>query len=273
MKIINLMEDTKGAEGCLFEHGLSFYIETAHHKVLLDTGASDAFLQNAEQRGIDLSAVDAVFISHGHYDHAGGILAFAHINPKATIYIHKNAVGEYYNCAHTPPKYIGMDKRIAALAQVVFTEGDVIVDHELSVFTGVRARRLFPRGNLILKKKIGEDFIPDVFDHEQYLVVTEGDTQVLLSGCAHNGILNILDTYRALYGSSPSYVISGFHTMKAVYEDEDEQIITSIAAELAKMPTVFYSGHCTGAHALELMKPIMGDKLNIIHSGDILFAD
>ncbi|WRK55771.1 MBL fold metallo-hydrolase [Coprobacillaceae bacterium CR2/5/TPMF4] len=89
MKIINLIEDTPGSSNCLYEHGLSFYIETKKHKILMDTGASDAFIKNATQLGIDLKQVDIVVLSHGHYDHSGGILSFVKINPNATIYIQK----------------------------------------------------------------------------------------------------------------------------------------------------------------------------------------
>lgn len=65
MRIINLMEDTDGKNGCLYEHGLSFYIETNKHKLLLDTGASNATLENAKKLGIDLTRVDTVILSHG----------------------------------------------------------------------------------------------------------------------------------------------------------------------------------------------------------------
>ncbi len=267
MKIINLIEDTPGTAGCHYEHGLSFYIETKHHRVLLDTGATGAFLENAARLGVDLTLVDTVVISHGHYDHTGGLLAFARVNKTATIYMHRQAMGAYYNCRHIPPKYIGPDERISRLPGVVFVEGNVRIDRELSLFSGVSATRMFPRGNLSLKMKQGDTFVQDSFAHEQYLVVSEGDERVLLSGCAHNGILNIIDAYRGIYGSAPSRVISGFHTMKAEYDEEDDRIITSIAVALAEMPTVFYSGHCTGEYALSLMKPIMQDKLHVLHSG------
>ena len=85
MKLITLVENTCGNNGCIAEHGLSIYIETDKHKLLLDTGQSDAAVKNAETLGIDLSKVDTVILSHGHYDHSGGILPFSKLNKTARI--------------------------------------------------------------------------------------------------------------------------------------------------------------------------------------------
>lgn len=272
MKIINLIEDTKGVEKCYYEHGLSFYIETGKHKLLLDTGATAAFLDNAKELGIDLTKVDTVIISHGHYDHTGGILAFTSLNSNAKIYIQKSAQGSFYNYRNQEEKYIGMDKKIADLEQVVFLEGDLKIDEELSIFTNVTGRKLWPKGNEILKKKCNGEFLQDDFCHEQYLVVTEGEKSVLLSGCAHNGILNILDKYKELFCGSPTHVISGFHMMKKnEYTEEDTGMIEETAHILSKMDTLFYSGHCTGEYPLGVLKNIMGEKLTAIHSGETVF--
>ena len=85
MKIINLIEDTQGTEGLHAEHGLSIYIETSRHKILVDTGASEKTWENAERLGVRPEEIDTVFLSHGHYDHSGGILSFSKINPNARI--------------------------------------------------------------------------------------------------------------------------------------------------------------------------------------------
>ena len=85
MKIITLVENTVGNESCIAEHGLSVYIETEKHRLLLDTGQTDAVVTNAETLGIDLTAVDTVILSHGHYDHSGGILPFSEFNHTAQI--------------------------------------------------------------------------------------------------------------------------------------------------------------------------------------------
>ena len=80
------------------EHGLSILLETEHHRILLDTGASDIFIHNAKKMGIDLSTVDYVFISHGHSDHAGGLKHFMEINDKARIIVSPDALkGKFYS--------------------------------------------------------------------------------------------------------------------------------------------------------------------------------
>ena len=95
MRVINLVENTEGVKRCSFEHGLSFYIETSKHKVLLDFGQTDISIQNAKILGVDLGAIDTAVLSHGHYDHSGGILPFTNINNKAAIYMQKSASGDY----------------------------------------------------------------------------------------------------------------------------------------------------------------------------------
>lgn len=264
MKIVTLMENTCGEEGCFFEHGLSLYIETQKHKILLDTGSSDAFIQNARKVGVDLEAVDTVVLSHGHYDHSGGILAFSEINPRALIYMQKSAGADYYH----GERYIGIDKKILELPEVRLTEGDLVLDDQLSLFTHITGRRCYPQSNLALTVKRNGIEVKDSFDHEQCLVIREGEERILVSGCAHNGILNILDKYRELYHELPKRVISGFHMMKKTpYTKEEQDTILANARELAGYDAIFYTGHCTGDEAFELMKPIMGEKLVRLRSG------
>ncbi len=283
MKIICLMENTALEDNINSEHGFSLYVETKKHRLLIDAGQTDAFAENARTLGADLSKVDMAMLSHGHYDHSGGLMKFAEINENAPIYMQINAGGEYYHTNDTLEKYIGIDKDILGLPQVKLIEGNVRIDDEISVFAGVKGRRHFPSGNLELTVKCevtsdvnrsyaGEEnhrFIQDDFSHEQYVVVEEAGKRVLISGCAHNGILNILDEFKKLYGCEPDMVISGFHLMKKTgYSNEDVENIRAIAEELATMDTIFYTGHCTGEAPFAIMKDIMGDKLHYIHSGD-----
>lgn len=303
MKIINLMENTNGEnKDCLIEHGLSFYIETKNHNILMDTGASHAFAVNADVLGVDLMKVDIAILSHGHYDHAGGLLTFAKRNNSASICMRKEAGGAFYHGT----RYIGIHPEILKLPQVQFLEGNVRLDEELFLFGNVTGRKLWPQGNLELKVKrgsggigseeesmsretaekhmiqadrpgknesdAGQEFIQDDFSHEQYLVVQENGKRVLFSGCAHNGILNILEHYQKLLGGQPDAVFSGFHmNRKNGYRDGDLETIRAIARELTKSNTKFYTGHCTGEFPFKIMREIMGSQLKYVHSGDSVY--
>lgn len=266
MRIINLMEDTKGCESCVYEHGFSFYMETKKHKMLLDFGASAATLANAKALGIDLTQVDLSVLSHGHYDHSGGILPFSEINQTAEIYLQKTALEDYYNVSEEE-KYIGIDKAIEKLPQVKIIAGNLKIDSEIELFTNITGRRFFARGNRILKRKDGENYVQDDFRHEQCAVIHQGDEHILFSGCAHNGILNILDEYKRLYHAYPTMVISGFHMMQKEYTKEDKENIQNVAKELTTLPTRFYTGHCTGKFAFDIMKEIMGEQILEIRCG------
>ena len=126
MRIINLVENELGDSGCEAAHGLSFYVETDNHKLLFDSSPSELVICNARKLGVDLSSVDTVILSHGHYDHSGGILPFVEINPRAKIYMQYNAGGEYYAFDGEDKgfRYIGIDKKILSLPQLLLLKGD-----------------------------------------------------------------------------------------------------------------------------------------------------
>ena len=261
MKIVSLMEDTPGGNGCLFEHGFSLYVETKSHRILADTGASCRFLENAKRLGIDLAKVDTVILSHGHYDHSGGILAFAGKNPNARIYIRENAFEDFYHVKDHGRRYIGIDKEIKKLEQVVIAGSDLRIDEELFLFTNVTGRRMWPEGNRELKVVKNGELLQDDFSHEQYLIIQSEGKEILISGCAHNGILNIR-------GRMPDALISGFHmAKKSAYTMEEEELIRKTALELKAYPIQYYTGHCTGEAAYQLMQGILGSQIEYIRCG------
>ena len=273
MRIVNLIEDTVVENGFKSEHGLCFYIETSKHKILCDTGASDAFIYNAQRLNINLEQVDMVILSHGHYDHCGGVMEFAKINSKADIYIQQSACEDYYNIKNGFEKYIGINKEILTLKQLKLINGDYKIDDELAIFTGINPDLESFKGNLFLKKKVGDELLQDNFNHEQCLVISEKSDEniiknVLISGCAHNGILNIIQQYNKKYDYELDAIFSGFHMMKdGEYTDEEIRIIQEMAHKLNDFKAIFYTGHCTGKDAFLIMKKIMNDKLFNISVG------
>ncbi|MEE1078357.1 MAG: MBL fold metallo-hydrolase [Agathobacter sp.] len=262
MKIQVVMENYMEGKDISAEHGLCIYVETKEHKLLVDTGQSNQTWKNAKALGIDLVSIDTVVLSHGHYDHSGGLLTFAKTHPFVHIYMRENAGGDYYSKREEGMHYIGIDKEILTLPNLHLISEDCSIDSELSLFTNVTGRNLFPKGNKRLFQKIGKDFVEDDFSHEQYLVIQkeEGD-YVLISGCAHNGILNILERFESIYHCNPSLVISGFHMVQKEYTEEDIENIKKTAELLKEMNTRFCTGHCTGELAYCWMKEIMGERL------------
>ena len=273
MRIINLIENTEGRSGCACAHGLSFYVVTKKHRMLLDLGPSGQTLQNAQALGVDLTKVDTVILSHGHYDHSGGILPFAGINDQALIYMQESAVGDYYSdrgkSASERYEYIGIDKNIAKLPQVRFFFFFFRIDDELELFTIKNRSHKLPSSNKRILVRRGDQLLCDDFVHEQFLVIREGPKRVLMSGCAHSGILSIMDAFCDKYGVEPDLVISGFHLMKKTdYTGDEIREIEEIAGELKKYSTRFITCHCTGIPAFDRMKAIMGDQLAYVHSGE-----
>ncbi len=273
MRIINLVENELGNSGCEAAHGLSFYVETDNHKLLFDSSPSDVVIRNARMLGVDLTAVDTVILSHGHYDHSGGILPFVKINPRADIYMQQNAGGEYYAFDGEDKgfRYIGINKKILSLPQVQLLKGDTKLDDELQIFTVDQRAYPLPSTNKRLRELCNGQYIQDEFHHEQNLLLTAGGKKILFCGCAHNGILNVMETLERKFGNTmlPDLVIGGFHLMKRTeFSETDIAEVSEIANRLKSYNAHFATCHCTGLPVFNQMKESLGDQLSYVRSGD-----
>ena len=140
MKVSALLENTTVDEGLTPKHGLSIYTETAKHKTLFDLGPDDTFLHNAHTMGIDLAEVDTVVLSHGHYDHGGGLAGFLKLNNKAKLYLHRQAFELHYHKALFVKKYVGLDRGLAGNDRIVFTDDTMCIDDELFIFSDIEGQ-------------------------------------------------------------------------------------------------------------------------------------
>lgn len=257
MKLTVLMENTACREDLAAEHGLSLYIEACGKKILFDSGSSAAFADNAEKLGIDLSQVDLMILSHGHYDHGGGIRKFMELNKTAPIYLHRRAFAPSVSAAGT---YIGIDKTLRGCDRLHFTEGKVTLAPGLTLFDCNRRKHHVPIDPWGLGLRRGNTVKPDNFYHEQYLLIEEDSKKICISGCSHKGIENIVRWF------SPHVLVGGFHFMRL----EDKDILEEKAKALLESPGVFYTGHCTGQMQYEILKEVMGSRLHRIQTGTVL---
>ena len=270
MKLITLVENTACGEDFASVHGLSQYIETPNHKLLVDVGPNRAFLENAEKLGVDLTAVDTVIISHGHYDHTGGLAAFFEVNSTAKVYLRAEAFDQYFACVGETANYIGMDETLLAHAdRFVFTQDLTVLDEELTLFSHLHTNDHLSEASHTLRRFDGENYVYDDFCHEQNLLVTANGKTALLCGCAHRGIVNILRAAEKLLGRAPDYVFGGFHLFNPTTgQPESEELINAVAAELkAREATLYYTGHCTGLASYELLRARMGEQVAYMAGG------
>ena len=243
------------------EHGLSILLQTERHKILLDTGASDVFIQNAELLGVDLSDVDYVFISHGHSDHAGGLRYILKQNQQAKVIVSPDAMsGKFFSkrgnlhSITTEWPEIDADRLILIDHTCEIAEGLHIIAHIPQIHS-------MPKGNQNLYvKDTNGDYIHDDFRHELALYV-DG---LLFTGCAHSGLENIL----AACPWPVHTVVGGFHLLDGQETGEE---IEALAQRLkTKCPnTKFYTSHCTGDNVFEVMKGVMGKNLQSFRCGTI----
>lgn len=253
MRIVALVENTAKGENIGAEHGLSLYIETNHRKILFDMGQSDLFIKNAEAMNIDLSQVGFAILSHGHYDHGGGLKAFMEINKTAPIYINKNAFEPHYNGEE---KYIGLDPSLQDSERIIFTEDEYTIEKSLKLFTCNQRERRFRSIPSGLNKRVKDTFIPDDFIHEQYLLAEENGKKILISGCSHKDIQNIMEWF------APNVLVGGFHLSKYPLD----QVLTEYGQNLGRYDTDYYTGHCTGEKQYEFLKKYI-KRLNYLSAG------
>lgn len=251
MKITALVEDTSKNK-LKSEHGLSLYIESEQSKVLFDMGQSDLFYLNAEKLGIDLSEADFAVISHGHYDHGGGLKKFLQINKSAPVYISENAFGAFYN----GEKYIGLDKSLKENERLSFISENTHISDGAKLFVSSSLSEKGFSSFGLSEKKCGEKQ-PDNFTHEIYLQLESGGKKVLFSGCSHKGILNIMSRFK------PDVFVGGFHLLKV----EDEKALEEAARKLLAFDTDFYTCHCTGEQQYNYLKEKV-KSLNYLRTGE-----
>lgn len=258
MRLTVLTENTAARPDITAEHGLSLYLEIGGRKVLFDMGQTDAFTENARMLGVDLENVDTAVLSHGHYDHGGGLSRFLAINHMAPVYVSPHAFLPHFNRRDS---YIGLDPSLREEKRLVFVQRDTPIGDGLELLTAAEKIPLIPIDSAGLTREQAGARIPDDFRHEIYLLIREKGRRILISGCSHRGIGNIVRWFQ------PDLLVGGFHFKEVPQDEEGRQFLRRAGRSLAQFPTVYYTCHCTGSFAYGILKEEMGDRLGALSAG------
>jgi len=264
------MDDLNARNSLKSEHGLSFYIEADDKKYLFDTGSTEKFLYNAHELGISIKDVDALFISHNHYDHIGGLKHFMEVNKKAKIYIKSDSVYSTFSTRNQYRCPLGkFHTQLKEWERIIFVDDCLQVDNFYLMSDTNSNKNYFCQGVKLYMEKDGQ-ITEDEFTHEMFLVYLKDSKANILSACSHRGIINIIETTKNKFNLPINTLTAGLHLSKSGGMDINctPEYYNNLSdylknAEIDKI----YTCHCTGQYAYNLLKKDLGNKIDYFHTG------
>ena len=263
---MTVLIDNVASEPFAAEWGLSIWIEADGKKILLDTGAGSLFTQNTRLLGLDLADIELGILSHAHYDHADGMEAFFAENETAPFLLRAGSGENCYGIDDGELSYDGIRKgtlekyanRIRFVEGIhEIAEGIWLVPHREKDYSAIALQ------NDLYVMKDGA-CCPDDFSHEQSLVFETNKGLVVFNSCSHTGMGNILEDVAEMLGREDvcAYV-GGLH----LYHFTDEQLLELCNEIRSRGVAPIFTGHCTGDHALQILKQQLGDRIVQFSSG------
>jgi 7,8-dihydropterin-6-yl-methyl-4-(beta-D-ribofuranosyl)aminobenzene 5'-phosphate synthase len=221
IQITTLIENSPGEHhGLKAEHGLSFHIAIGAHRILFDTGQSGAFIENAAQLRVDLQQLTHVVLSHGHYDHSGGLQDLAALTTDFELIMGDGFFAEKFGFVNGSYEYLGnsFDEAFLRRKNISYR----FITQAVSEFVpGVHVVTQFPRRhedeviNSRFKVRINDELVHDRFTDEILLAVDTPKGLIILLGCSHPGLKNMLDAAANLLGRPIYAIMGGTHLVEA----------------------------------------------------------
>ena len=271
MEVTCIIDDRVPSDsGLRAEHGASFAIRSGEHTVLFDTGTSaKVLLGNLSRLGFSPEQIDALILSHAHNDHTGGLAGLLERVQGIPCYAHPDLFRERYRETKSGHKQVGpssTENWLAKRTDLRFNAEPVEVVPGLWT-TGEITDRSHPEGRSPRHAvRQGADWIPDPYRDDLSVVLKTGDGLVLVCGCCHAGLLNVLAQVRQTFGQDPIAVIGGIHLTSA-----DAPTLEQVVAELRRFgPPHLWLGHCTGDRAYQTLKNEFGDRVSPCQAGTVI---
>ncbi|MFW6295516.1 MAG: MBL fold metallo-hydrolase [Halanaerobium sp.] len=264
LKITVLAENTVEKRELLAEHGLSFYFKVNGKEYLFDTGQGKVLSSNAKKLGIDLEKIDTVFLSHGHDDHTGGLKKLLSVNPEVRIFAHSEVFLPKYKKAAGELKFIGTELKKSEIKN--FQAAETATAAAAGIYsTGEipASRESYINSRYVVKK--GAKEITDPFNDDISLYLESESGVVILLGCSHKGVKNIIEEIKAEIGDKKIAAVMGGMHLKRSGEAEIKELIDYFSELdfelLAPM-------HCTGREAAVKFKEAFADRVKLASVGD-----
>ena len=261
-KIVILVDD-QANDGFQAEHGLSIWIEAAGRRLLFDTGQGPALASNAGKLEVALHTADTLILSHGHYDHTGGLPLVIARAPALHVYCHPGAVGPRYAVRHGSAKAIGMPGAAMAALDSLPWRSLHWTTRPIELAPGIGLTGPIPR--LTDYEDVGGPFFvdgdgrhSDPIDDDLALWIRTEMGLVVVVGCSHAGLINTLSRAQRLSGAPRIHaVLGGFHLLEA----SEARIERTVGALMELGPDRIVPCHCTGERAVEKLRQALGDRV------------
>lgn len=259
LRITTLSENTAGRLGVLAEWGLSILAETDDLKILMDTGLSISVPHNAPMLGIDLAEIDKIVLSHGHADHTGGLRDVLPLTRGVEVIAHPDIFTAKYARYGEQARYVGIPfsrEAMEALASLTLTREPVWITEDIVTTGEIPMITEYEVIDSPLCVKEGDELVPDPLRDDRALIIKTDDGLVVITGCAHRGLINTLYHARELTGVDMVHtVVGGTHLIQA---SEERVLLTAAALREFGVRRLGVS-HCTGMPAAMMLAQEFGD--------------